>query len=675
MTDRELEQRGINVIRGLAMDAPQRANSGHPGTAMALAPLAHVLWTRIMRYDPTHPDWPDRDRFVLSCGHACILLYSMLYLTGYGVELDDLKAFRQLHSRAAGHPEVHHLPGVEVTTGPLGQGVGNAVGLGMAERMLRSRYGSDLVDHHTFVICSDGDLMEGLSHEAASLAGHLGLGRLVYVYDDNHITIDGPTELALTDDPVKRFEAYGWHTELVGEIANDTDALEAAVRRAMAEEDRPSLIVLRSHIGYPSPHLTDSPKAHGSPLGDDEVRATKEILGLPAGEDFFVPDDVLGMYRAMVPRGRALREDWEARLSRWGGDRAEWDALWANRGLRGWQDELPVWEKAGEQVATRHSANTVLNAVAPMVPGLVAGGADLTGNTGTKLDGAPQQSREHPEGRAIAFGVREHAMGAAMNGLSLHGGVIPVGGTFFVFSDYMRPSVRLAALSEAKVVYFWSHDSVGLGEDGPTHQPVEQLAAMRAMPQLRVIRPADANESAHAIRVALERNGPTAICLSRQNLPVLDGSARLASAGVERGAYVLVAGDADPDVVLIGTGSEVWVCVEAAKLLEEDGITARVVSMPSWELFDEQDDDYQDSVLGPGAPILSVEAASSFGWARWADDSVAIDHFGESGPGEEVLADLGFTPQHVAGRAQALLDELDGIGYDDDDDDDEEDDL
>ncbi len=670
MSDKDLEQRGINVIRGLAMDAPQAANAGHPGTAMALAPLAHVLWTRVMRYDPTDPAWPDRDRFVLSNGHACILLYSMLHLTGYDLSLEELRNFRQLHSRTAGHPESRHVKGVEVTTGPLGQGVGNGVGLGIAERILRSRFGPELVDHHTFVLCGDGDLMEGVSHEAASLAGHLGLGRLVYVYDDNHITIDGPTEIALSDDPVRRFEAYGWHTEDVGEIANDTDALEAALRRAMAVEDKPSLIVLRTHIGYPSPHLTDTSKAHGSPLGEEEVRETKEILGLPPGETFYIPDDVAEMYRRAGARGAATRSAWQDRFDAWGGPRAEWDAAWSGGGLPGWEDLLPTWEQPGEQVATRHSINKVLNALAPKLPGLVAGAADLTGNTGTLLDGAELQSREHPAGRAVAYGVREHAMGAAMNGMALHGGVLPVGGTFFVFSDYMRPSVRLAALSGAKVVYFWSHDSVGLGEDGPTHQPIEQLAAMRAMPGLRLIRPADANESAHALRVAVERDGPTALCLSRQAVPVLPGTAQLAREGVERGAYVLVHGDDDPDVVLIGTGSEVSVCVEAAEVLAGDGISARVVSMPSWDLFDEQDDDYQDRVLGPGSPILSVEAASSFGWARWADDSVAIDHFGECGPGAAVLADLGFSAGDVAERARALLDELDGIDYDDDDEED-----
>ncbi len=668
MTDGDLEQLGINVIRGLAMDAPQKANSGHPGTAMALAPLAHVLWTRIMTYDPSEPSWPDRDRFVLSCGHACILLYSMLYLTGYGVELEDLRQFRQLHSRTPGHPERHALPGVEVTTGPLGQGFANGVGLGLAERVLRARFGPDLVDHHTFVICSDGDLMEGISHEAASLAGHLGLGRLIYIYDDNHITIDGRTELTLSDDPVRRFEAYGWHAERLGEVANDPDALEAGLRRAMAVDERPSLLVLRSHIGWPAPRLTDSEKAHGSPLGETEVRATKEILGLPSDETFWVPRDVLDMYRRAIPRGQAARSAWEKRMAAWTGDREEWDAAWANQGRTGWQSKLPVWRSPGEQIATRHSVNAALNAVFPDVPGLMAGAADLTGNTGTKLEGVPLQSLEHPEGRAVAFGVREHGMGGILNGLSLHGGAIPIGGTFFVFSDYMRGSVRLAAVSEAKVIYFWSHDSVGLGEDGPTHQPIEQLAALRAMPGLRVIRPADANESAQALRVAIERDGPTALILSRQNTPVLEGTDAMASS-LEKGAYVLVEGSDEPDLVLIGTGTEVAVCVDAAKLLAADGITARVVSMPSWELFDEQDDDYQDEVLGEDVPVLSVEAAASFGWSRWADDSVAIDHFGASGPGLAVLAEFGFTAENVAERSLALLEDLDS--FDDIDEEDE----
>jgi transketolase len=666
MTDRDLEQLGINVIRGLAMDAPQKAHSGHPGTAMALAPLAHVLWTRVMKYDPSEPEWPDRDRFVLSCGHACILLYSMLYLTGYGAELEDLRGFRQLHSRTPGHPEVHDMPGIEVTTGPLGQGFANGVGLGIAERLLRARFGPDVVDHYTFVICSDGDLMEGISHEAASLAGHLGLGRLIYVYDDNHISIDGPTEITLNDDAGGRFEAYGWHVDRLGEVANETDTLEASLRRAMAVDDRPSLLILRSHIGWPAPHMTDNPRAHGDPLGEDEVKATKEILGLPPDQTFWVPEDVLDMYRQAIPRGQVARNEWEKRLLAWtaNGNREEWDLAWNNQGRPGWQAKLPSWTTPGEQIATRRSINRVLNDLRDEVPGLVAGGADLTGNTGTMLTDTDRQSREHPEGRAFAFGVREHGMGGVLNGMSLHGGTIPIGGTFFIFSDYMRGAVRLAALSQAKVIYFWSHDSIGLGEDGPTHQPVEHLAAMRAMPGLRVIRPADANESAHALRVAIERDGPTALILSRQNIPVLEGTDTLA-VNLDKGAYVLVDGGDDPDLVLIGTGSEVSVCVGAAELLADEGVAARVVSMPSWELFDEQDDDYQDEVLGSGAPILSVEAAASFGWSRWADDSVALDHFGASAPGAEVLADFGFTAENVAERARTLLEDFGALADDD----------
>jgi transketolase len=656
--DTDLEQLGINVIRGLAMDAPQRADSGHPGTAMALAPLAHVLWTRIMRHDPADPDWPNRDRFILSPGHACILLYSLLYLFGYGLELEDLRQFRQLHSRTPGHPEVHYAPGIEVTTGPLGQGFANGVGMGIAERVLRARFGPDLIDHHTFVICSDGDLMEGISHEAASLAGHLGLGKLVYVYDDNHVTIDGPTEIALGDDPVGRFRAYGWHVEDLGEIANDTDALESALRAAMAEEDRPSLLVLRSHIGWPAPHLTDSPKAHGSPLGEEEVRATKEILGLPPDETFWVPDEVLDYYRGAAAAGAQAHEEWEGRLDRWSGDREAWDAAWRGQGKEGFADALPTW-KPGEMLATRQALKPCLNALLDTVPGLVSGGADLTGNTGTALDNEPRQSREHPGGRQIAYGVREHGMGGIMNGMALHGGILPVGGTFFVFSDYMRGAVRLAALSDAKVIYAWTHDSVGLGEDGPTHQPIEQLAAMRAMPNLRVIRPADANETAQAVRVAIERDGPTALVLSRQKTPVLEGTVELGGE-LERGAYVLVDGGEDPDIVLVGTGAEVALCVEAAGRLGEEGVSARVVSMPSWELFDEQDDDYYDTVLGTGAPVLSVEAASSFGWSRFADDHVAIDHFGASAPGTEVLKAFGFTGEHVADRARQLIGETNG---------------
>ena len=650
----DIEQLGINVIRGLAMDAPQAANSGHPGTAMALAPLAHVLWTRIMRYDPSAPHWPDRDRFILSAGHACILQYSMLYLTGYGLTLDDLRQFRQWGSRTPGHPEVHLTPGLEATTGPLGQGFANGVGMGIAERYLRARFGADLCDHNIFVICGDGDLEEGISHEAASLAGHLGLGRLVYVYDDNHITIDGPTELALNDDPAKRFEAYGWHVEVLGEVANDTDALEAALRRGMAEQERPSMLILRSHIGYPSPHFTDSEKAHGNPLGVEEVKTTKGILGLPPDETFWVPDEVLTYYREAGSRGAALRAAWEQRHDAYS-ETATWDAAHNGRGLSSWDTGLPVWKPDDKPVATRRALNACLRASIDTVPGLLAGGADLSENTGTELPMVDAQGRDHPGGRQIHFGIREHGMGGIMNGMAMHGGTLPVGGTFFCFSDYMRGSVRLAALMEAKVIYSWTHDSVGLGEDGPTHQPVEQLAAMRAMPQLRVIRPADANETAHAFRIAVDSDGPTALILSRQSIPVLRGTAE-AFEGVRRGAYVLQ----DPTgaaarVVLIGTGSEVSVCIDAAELLAEDGIPARVVSFPSWELFALQEERYHDEVLPPGVPKLAVEAAASFGWARWADASVSIDHFGASAPGAKVLAEFGFTGPNVADAARALL--------------------
>jgi len=654
VSEAELEARGINVIRGLAMDAPQRANSGHPGTAMALAPLAHVLFTRIMRHDPEDPHWPDRDRFVLSAGHASILLYSMLFLTGYGLTIDDLKAFRHWGSRTPGHPEVHLTPGVEVTTGPLGQGVANAAGLALAERWLRARFGPELVDHHTYVICSDGDLMEGISHEAASLAGHLGLGRLVYVYDDNRITIDGPTSLAYSDDVPARFSAYGWHVENLGEAANDTGVLTDALERARSIEDKPSLLVLRSHIGWPAPTKTDTAAAHGSPLGEDEVRATKELLGLPPDDTFHVPDDVLAMYRASTARGRAARLAWRDRFAAWLGDKALWEASQSGRGLPGWEQKLPVFE-AGAQVATRRALKQVLDASVEVVPGLLPGSADLTENTGVELAEAAAQSSAAHAGLQVHYGIREHAMGGVMNGMALHGGVLPVGGTFFVFSDYMRPAVRLAALSKAKVVYSWTHDSVGLGEDGPTHQPVEQLAAVRAIPGLRVIRPADANECAHAWRVAVESEGPTALVLSRQPIPVLAGTAGAAE-GVARGGYVL----AEPaggrlDVVLVGTGSEVALCLEAAGVLAEEGVATRVVSLASWELFAEQDAGYRASVLPAGVPTLAVEAASPFGWERYADDVIGIDRFGASAPGPVVLEKLGFTASHVATRARALV--------------------
>jgi transketolase len=646
--DPALEQRAIDIVRGFAMDAPRKANSGHPGTAMALSPLAHVLFGRVMKHDPADPSWPDRDRFILSAGHASILLYSYLYLCGYGLEIDDLRSFRQFGSRTPGHPERGHIPGVEVTTGPLGQGLGQSVGMAVAERFLRSRFGAEVMDHHTFVIASDGDLQEGISHEAASLAGHLGLGRLVVVYDHNFITIDGSTELSSSDDVVGRFKAYGWDVDDVGEIANDVDGLEAAVRRGMAVEDRPTLIVLRSHIGWPSPTFTDTAKAHGDPFPPEEIAKVKELLGLPKDDSFYAPADVVTAYREhAAQRGNEARQAWRARFDAFTGDRKAWDACWLGPAA-GWDADLPLFEQ-GESLATRQAVGKAINASLSALPGLVAGGADLTGNTGTKLEGADRQSREHPGGAQVAFGIREHGMAAALNGMALHGGILPVGGTFFVFSDYMKPAIRIAAISRAHSIFVLTHDSVGLGEDGPTHQPIEHLAALRAVPQLHVVRPADANETVAAWADAVTHDGPTALVLTRQAVRVVtDGSA------VARGAAVVREAD-EPAVVLLGTGSEVSLCVDAAEALAGSGISATVVSMPSWDRFEAQEPTYRDSVLPPGVPVLSVEALSTFGWTRWADASVGIDRFGASAPGAVALRELGINVDNVVAQAKALI--------------------
>jgi transketolase len=657
-TEAGIEQLGINVIRGLAMDAVQKANSGHPGTPMALAPLAHVLFTRIMKYDAKHPDWPDRDRFVLSNGHASMLLYAMLYLTGFGLELDDIREFRQWGSKTPGHPEYGHTAGVEVTTGPLGQGFANGVGIGLAEANLRERFGSTSIDHHVFVVYGDGCLEEGVSHEAASLAGHLGLGRLVYVYDDNHISIDGPTELSYSDDVGKRFEGYGWHVVHLGEAANDPDALEAGLRAGMAEAERPSVIILRSHIGWPSPKYTDTAHAHGDPLGADEIAAVKDILGLPQ-EDFYVPDEVVAYYREAGRRGSNQREAWERQSTalheREPGLADEFDACLQGRGLPGWEAKLPSWEAGGDGLATRRASGKVLSAIADVVPGLLAGGADLSQNTGTLLDGVDVINTHQFRGRQLHFGVREHGMGSTMNGMAVSG-TLPAGGTFFAFSDYMRPAVRLAALSQYKVAFVWTHDSVGLGEDGPTHQPVEQLMSLRAMPDLPMIRPADANEVAQAWRAHIDGSGPTGIVLGRQTVPVLEGTAERAVEGLPRGAYVLVdEGGRAPDIVLVGTGSEVSVCVEARDALVADGLSVRVVSFPSWELFAEQPQSYRDSVLPPAVPKLAVEAGVTLGWERYVDHAVGIDRFGSSAPGNTVLDKLGINPDNVVAHARALL--------------------
>jgi len=648
--DPALEAKAINVVRGLAMDAPNAARSGHQGTAMALAPLAHVLFTRVQRFDAGAPDWPDRDRFVLSNGHASILQYAFLHLLGYGLTLDDLRHFRQWGSRTPGHPEVHHTVGVEVTTGPLGQGVANAVGMAIAEQSLRTRFGSDVTDHRIWAFAGDGCLSEGLSHEAASLAGHLGLGNLTLVYDDNHITIDGVTELSLTDNAPERFRAYGWHVLELGEASEDLDAIEGALKDSRHSTDRPTLIVLRSHIAFPSAKLVDDPAAHGLAFDDAEIAATKQRMGLPPDETFYVPDDVLAYYRAAGEAGRADRLEWEARLDAALGDRRdEWDATIARRPLPGWDSDLPHYE-VGQQVATRSVLPKVLVAAQPKLPGLIAGGADLTGNTGTALAGSTALSTEHRAGPQIHFGIREHAMGSTMNGMALHGGLVPAGGTFLVFSDYMRPAVRLAALMGTKVLFAWSHDSVGVGEDGPTHQPVEHVAALRAIPQLPVVRPADANETVWAAEHFIEGDGPIALIMTRQNVPVLEGTSR---EGFARGGYVL-AESPDAQVTLVGTGSEVAVAVDAAAQLAASGVRARVVSLPCWEWFETQDDAYRDAVLGD-LPKVGVEAQVSFGWHRWVDEVVSIDRFGASAPGDVVMSELGITPEHVAAVAKVLI--------------------
>jgi transketolase len=646
----DIETQAISLIRGFAMDAPLRAKSGHQGTAMALAPLGHVLYSRVLKHDPADPAWPDRDRFILSNGHASILQYSLLYLCGYGLELDDIEAFRSFGSLTPGHPEAGHTVGIEVTTGPLGQGFGDAVGMAMAERILRDRFGPQLVDHHTFVIAGDGCLMEGISHEAASLAGHLGLGRLICVYDDNKVTIDGPTSLAYNDDVGKRFAGYGWNVVELGEIANDCDALEAALVAARDDEDRPSLLVLRSHIGYPSPDHTDDPAAHGNPFTAEEVSRTKAVMGIP-DEPFWSPPEVVEAYRAAAAeRCAEQRAGWVEALDGLDADeRAAWDAAWQGTGIKGWEQSLPTFEQ-GEKIATRQAIAKVLGACVPTFPGLVSGAADLTGNTGTKLPDAEIQSAETPGGRQVHYGIREHGMGAALVGMARHGGIVPVGGTFFVFLDYMRPPVRLAALSRAKAVFVYSHDSVGVGEDGPTHQPIEHLAILRATPDLQVIRPADGNETVAAWKAAIDHDGPTVIVLTRQGVTVrTDGSA------VERGAGIVHDNGEPPALVIVATGSEVALAIEAAEQLDAEGTATRVVSLPSWDRFARQDDEYRRALLPEGVPVLSVEAATTFGWERYADDSIGIDRFGASAPGDVVLRELGINLDHVLHRAHALI--------------------
>jgi transketolase len=629
------------------MDAPLYAKSGHQGTAMALAPLAHVLYSRVLRHAPQQAGWRNRDRFILSNGHASILQYAMLYLNGYGLELDDIKAFRQWDSQTPGHPEVGHTNGVEVTTGPLGQGFANAVGMAIAERNLRERFGADLMDHHTYVLAGDGCFMEGISHEAASLAGHLGLDRLICVFDDNGITIDGSTSLTCSDDVAKRFASYGWNVINAGEIGEDLDALESMLVTARKHTGQPTLCILKTHIGFPSPDFTDVHEAHGNPFTTDHVATTKARMGIP-NEPFWAPNDLVSQLRAHAKtRGAELLSAYDTTVAHAEGKHG-FDQCWSVPDADAVASLMPTFAP-DSTLATRQAIQQCIEASASALPGLIIGSADLTGNTGVKVKSVGAQSKQLPTGQQVYFGIREHAMGAAMVGMALHGGTIPVGGTFFVFADYMRPAIRLAALSKARVIFVFTHDSVGVGEDGPTHQPVEHLASLRVIPGLQVIRPADSNETKVAWECALTYDGPTALVLSRQSLPVTtDGDA------VRYGAETVVE-TSSPQIVLVGTGSEVSVCVAAAKLLQASGVNANVVSMPSFDRFAQQASKYRQSVFPQNIPVLSVEAGVTFGWSQYADASVGIDRFGASAPGSTVMSKLGISHENVAERARELV--------------------
>lgn len=667
------EALSVNTIRALAMDAVEKAASGHPGTPMALAPLAYTLYTKVMRHNPEDPHWPDRDRFVLSAGHASMLQYAMLHLTGYDLTMEDIKNFRQWESRTPGHPEHFHTPGVETTTGPLGQGFANGVGMALAERFLAGRYnriGHEVVDHNIYAICSDGDLMEGVAQEAASIAGQHGLGKLVYVYDDNRISIDGTTAISFDrEDKAKRFEAYGWHVLHVDD-SEDLEALEAALVEGREEKERPTLIVLRSHIAYPAPNAIDTAAAHGAALGEDEVRAAKEQMGLDPEEHFHVPEEVYG-HMDCRERGHRFQEEWNGRYAAWRdafpGLSEEWDRAWDGQPEAGYEEKLPSWDPSEtEKLATRKAGAAVMEAFKHYTPTMIGGAADLVASTSTQFNGAGMFSATHV-GRNVPWGVREHGMGSAVNGIYLHGGMLrPYGSTFLIFSDYMRPAVRLSALMGAKVAWVYTHDSVGLGEDGPTHQPVEHYMALRAIPNLTVIRPADPNETSMAWRSTFEADGPVVLLLTRQNVPTLDP---VKTQGALRGAYVLEdAENGEPDAVLIGTGSEVSVALEARKALADQDVNARVVSMPSWEIFDAQDQNYKDSVLPPNVETrVSVEAGVTVGWERYIGfkgAAVGIDRFGASAPGETVLQELGVTPENVANHVLELLGISERVGED-----------
>ena len=653
----------VNAIRCLAIDAIEAASSGHPGAPMGLAPVAYTLWTRFLRHNPADPAWPGRDRFVLSAGHASMLLYSLLYLTGYDITLEDLRDFRQLGSKTPGHPERGLTPGVEMTTGPLGQGLSSAVGMALARELIGARFnrpGFDLTDYRVFVIASDGDMMEGVASEASSIAGHLGLGSLVCLYDDNQITIEGKTELSFSEDVAARYRAYGWHVAPFVPDANDMEAVAASIQEAVNNDSQPSLVVVRSRIACGSPNLEGHEKAHGAPLGVEEACLTKKNLGWPEEQKFCVPEAVLAHTRVALEKGAAAEAEWSGRFEAYASAfpdlAADYRRVTEGRLPQGWEAHLPEFEPGGK-VATRGASGKVLDALAPVIWELIGGSADLGPSNQTFIKGYESVRKGDFSGRNIHFGVREHAMAAMMNGMALHGGIIPYGGTFLVFADYMRPAIRLAALMGTHVVYVLSHDSLGVGEDGPTHQPVEQLAALRAIPGLCVVRPADANETVEAWRLALLRSGPVALALSRQSLPVLDRGSLAPASGLAKGAYALTPAD-DADVLLIASGSEVALALTAREALAESGVKAGVVSMPSWELFDEQDKEYRASVLPSGKKKLAIEAGVTMGWCKYVGDSGAVlgwDRFGMSAPGGVALATAGFTVENVMAKAQALL--------------------
>ena len=664
-TDQDIVQEGINTVRVLSADAVQKAESGHPGTPMALAPMGHVLWANVMNYNPKSPKWPNRDRFILSAGHACMLQYSYLYLTGYDISLDDIKDFRQLHSKTAGHPEYDLLDGVEVTTGPLGQGFANGVGFAITQKHLAARFNKpdfDLFDYYIYSICSDGDLMEGVAAEAASIAGTMELGNMIYFYDDNNISIEGSTDITFKEDVAMRFESYGWHVQTV-DNGRDVEELTAAVENAKKETKKPSLIKVRTQIGYGSPNKIDTAGAHGSPLGTDEVRLVKENFGFDPDKNFVVSDEVLKFYREIGEEGAQKEQDWNDLFKKYKDNfpelAKEYELASTGKFPEGWKDKLPVF-KEGDDMATRKASGKVLNALSKVIPNLLGGSADLSPSTNTIMDDYESFSATNYGGRNFHFGIREHAMGAILNGMVMNDYLIPYGATFLIFSDYMRPPLRLAAIMKKRIIMVYTHDSIGLGEDGTTHQPVEQLVGLRSVPNMTVLRPADANETAQAWRVAIEHtDGPVCLVFTRQTLPTIDQEKYGKAKGVEQGAYILSDCDGKPELILIASGSEVQLIVEAQKQLKKENIAARVVSMPSWNLFEKQDAAYKENVFPKDVrKRLSVEAGSPLGWHKYVTDEgdvIGIDKFGESAPGELIMKEYGFSVENVVSKAKALL--------------------